>query len=84
MTTFAIALLAAALAAAETATQPAPAQPAPVATEAMGGPFEPIALDPTPIIVEGRREPRLAPNFALERRYGPPRHEPLNQITIRL
>lgn len=83
MTTFAIAVLAAALAAAETVAPPTPAQPAPAGKEAMGGPFEPLALDPTEIIVEGRREPSLVPDPALERRYGPRRREPLNPITIR-
>ena len=85
MTVIAVAALAATLAAAPQAEARTPSPPAPSAPQAMGGPLEPLPLDPAPIIVEGRRaEPvSIATDPRLERRYGPRERAPLNRIIMR-
>lgn len=82
MPILAVAALAAALAAAPDARAGTPPPPPP---QAMGGPFEPLPLDPAPIIVEGRRaEPvSIATDPRLERRYAPRERQPLNRIIVR-
>lgn len=82
MTIIAVAALAAALAAAPDARAETRAPPPP---QAMGGPLEPLPLDPAPIIVEGRRaEPvSIATDPRLERRYAPRERAPLNRIIVR-
>lgn len=82
MTILAAAALAAALASTPAARAEPPPPPAP---QAMGGPLEPLPLDPAPIVVEGRRgEPEsIAPDPRLERRYAPREREPLGRIILR-
>lgn len=84
MTILAVAALAAALAAASDARAETPASPPPP-PQAMGGPLEPLPLDPAPIIVEGRRsEPvSIVTDPRLERRYAPRERAPLNRIIVR-
>ncbi len=87
MTILAAAALAAALAAAPQARAEIPSPPAPpaAASGAMGGPLEPLPLDPAPIVVEGQRtEPvSIVTDPRLERRYAPRERQPLNRIIMR-